>query len=65
MNGTALIAGTDYTYNEATGVFVTGNGLLSIPAATYTQDPTTGEWSVTPGSSTLTVTGTVGAITAE
>lgn len=64
LNGTALIAGTDYTYNEATGVFVTGNGLLSIPAATYTQDPTTGEWSVTPGSSTLTVTGTVGATTA-
>ena len=65
LNGTALTAGTDYTYDEATGVFTTGNGVISIPAATYTQDPTTGEWTMTPGSSTMTVTGTVGAVSAD
>ena len=65
LNGTALTAGTDYTYDEATGVFTTGNGVISIPAATYTQNPTTGEWTMTPGSSTMTVTGTVGAVSAD
>ena len=31
----------------------------SVPAATYVQDPTTGVWTITPGVSILTVTGTV------
>ena len=30
-----------------------------VPAATYTQDPTTGAYSVTPGIATLVVTGTI------
>ena len=30
-----------------------------MPAATYTQDPVTGAWAVTPGVSELIVTGTV------
>lgn len=61
LNGTPLTA-TDYSYAEATGVFSTANGVIAIPAATYTQDPVTGEWTSTPGTVTLTVTGTVGAI---
>lgn len=58
-NGTALAAGTDYTYNEATGLFATTAGRITVPAAAYTQDPATGSWIVTPGTGTLTVTGTI------
>ena len=53
------IAGTDYTYNEATGLFATTAGRITVPAAAYTQDPATGNWIVTPGTGTLTVTGTI------
>lgn len=60
LNGTALTP-TDYSYDEATGVFSTADGVIAIPAATYQQDPATGAWSMTPGSVTLTVSGTVGA----
>ena len=46
-------------YYETTGEFATVPGQITIPAAVYTQDPVTGEWSVEPGVSVLTVTGTV------
>ena len=59
FNGTALVEGTDYTYNATTGLFQTTNGTVTVPAATYTVDPTTGEYTLTPGISTLTVTGTI------
>ena len=62
LDGTALAAGVDYTYNEATGVFETLPGALNIPAATFTQDATSGAWTVIPGSATLVVCGTVGTI---
>ena len=58
-NGTAWRAGTEYTYSETTGEFVSAVGQITVPAATYTQDPVTGVWSVTPGSSVLVITGTV------
>ena len=58
-NGTAWTAGTEYTYDEASGVFTTAAGQITLPAATYTQDPVTGAWSITPAEVTLTVTGTV------
>ncbi len=58
-NGATWTEGTEYTYNEATGLLTTTQGAITVPAATYTQDPTTGAWVVTPGVSTLTVTGTV------
>lgn len=58
LNGTALTEGTDYTYNAATGVFTTTAGLITVPAATYAQNAD-GTWTVTPGTATLTVTGTV------
>lgn len=61
LDSTLLTSG-DYSYVETTGVFATTAGVLAIPAATYTQDPTTGEITVTPGSATLTVTGNVGAV---
>ena len=58
-NGVAWTEGVQYTYDEATGVFLTGAGQVTVPAATYTQDPVTGVYSVTPGISTLIITGTI------
>jgi len=58
-NGATWTEGTEYTYNEATGVFTTSAGAITVPAATYTQDPQTGVWQLTPGSVTLTVSGTI------
>ncbi len=59
FDGAVWTEGTNYTYDETTGVFTTLPGQIVVPAATYTQDPTTGVWIVTPGTVTLTVTGTV------
>ena len=59
FNGTPLAEGTDYTYDQATGLFQTLPGAISVPAASYTRDETTGEYIATPGISTLTVTGTI------
>ena len=59
FNGTPWSAGTNYTYDSGTGQFSTVAGQITVPAATYTQDPTTGIWSMTPGVSTLVVRGTV------
>ena len=49
----------NYTYDTTTGSFETVTGKITVPAASYTQDPATGAWSVTPGITTLTVTGTI------
>ncbi len=59
LDGTALAEGVDYTYVPATGAFATVAGRITVPAATYTQDPTTGQISVEPGIAVLTVTGTI------
>ena len=59
FNGTAWAETTNYTYDVATGQFATVAGQVTVPAATYVQDPTTGVWTITPGVSILTVTGTV------
>ena len=59
LNGETLTEGVDYTYVEATGAFATVAGRITVPAATYTQDPTTGRIIVEPGVAVLTVTGTV------
>lgn len=59
FNNTAWSQTTNYEYNEETGLFTTIPGQLTVPSATYTQNTTTGEWIVTPGTSILTVTGTI------
>lgn len=59
LNGTALTTPADYTYNEATGQFDTVPGRITVPAATYVQDPNTGAITTTPGEAVLTVTGTI------
>ena len=58
FNGTAWSLGTNYSYDPATGAFATLPGQITVPAATYTQNPD-GTWAVTPGTATLTVTGTI------
>ena len=59
FEGTPWTQGVQYNYNEATGVFATVPGQILVPAATYTQDPVTGAYTVTPGIATLPVTGTI------
>lgn len=58
-NGTPWTQGTNYTYDEATGVFTTLDGQIIVPAASYTQDAATGVWTVDPGSAVIKITGTV------
>lgn len=53
------IPASSYTYNEATGEFATLPGVLSVSEATFTQDPVSGEITVVPASSIVTVTGTI------
>ena len=59
FEGVTWTLGTQYNYNETTGLFSTVPGQILVPAATYTQDPVTGAYTVTPGIVTLTVTGTI------
>ena len=58
-NGTAWASPANYTYDPATGVFSTVAGQITVPAAVYTTDPATGAVSVTPGTTVITVTGTI------
>ena len=58
-NGTLWTDGVEYNYDPVSGLFTTVAGNITVPAATFTQDPVTGEWNVTPGIATLVVTGTV------
>ncbi|HOP11946.1 MAG TPA: hypothetical protein PK629_10685 [Oscillospiraceae bacterium] len=59
FNGAPWSELTNYTYDPLSGDFATIAGQITVPAATYTQDPIVGNWIVTPGVSVLTVTGTV------
>ena len=59
LNSQVLTEGVDYTYNSATGEFATVSGRVTVPAATYDRDPVTGAYTVIPGSTVLTVSGTV------
>ena len=59
FNGTVLEENTDYTYDETTGVFSTTAGRITVPAAVFTQNTETGEWTTSPGISTLVITGTI------
>lgn len=58
LDGTAITQGTDYTY-DAAGNFATVPGRITVPAATYTQDPATGVVRIEPGTAVLRVTGTM------
>lgn len=58
LNGTPLTLGTGYTYDETTGTFTTTEGTITVPAATFAQQPD-GSYVTTPGEATLVVTGTI------
>lgn len=58
-NGISWSAPGNYTYNETTGEFATVAGQITVPAATFTQDAATGIITATPGTATVTVTGTI------
>ncbi len=49
----------NYTYDQTSGLFTTTPGQITVPAATFTQVPGTGQWTMTPGVTVLTVTGTI------
>lgn len=59
FNGTVWTENTNYTYSDTVGEFASVRGQITVPAATYTQNPVTGVWGVEPGVSVLTVTGTI------
>jgi len=59
FNGVPWATPANYSYNVLTGAFATVAGQVTVPAATYTQDPVVGNWIINPGVSILTVTGTV------
>lgn len=58
LNGAPLAEGSGYTYDEATGEFATVAGAITVPAATYEQQPDR-SYEIIPGFATLTVTGTI------
>ena len=58
LNGSPLTA-SQYSYNAVTGAFTTNPGIITVPAATYAQDPDNGLWTRSPGVATLTVSGTI------
>lgn len=58
FNGNVWTRNTQFSYNENTGEFATLPGRITVPAATFTQNDD-GTWTVQPGVSTLTVSGTV------
>ena len=57
-NGTVWTEGVNYSYDATTGVFSTVVGQITVPAATYTQNPD-GTWTIVPGVATVVVSGTV------
>lgn len=57
--GVPWTQGVQYNYSEATGLFTTNVGQITLPAATVSQDPKTGRYIVTPSTVILTVTGTI------
>ncbi len=59
FNGTPWTEGTDFTYDLTTGLFTTSQDKVTVGAAQYSQDDITGEIGITPGTSTLVITGTI------
>ena len=59
FNDMVWIQGIQYSYSETTGLFTTVPGQITVPAATYVQDPVTGAYTVSPGVATLIVNGTI------
>ncbi len=59
FNDTPWVQGTNYSYDNTTGEFVTLEGQIEVPAAQFNQDTQTGIWSVQPGVSTIVIKGNI------
>ena len=59
FNGEEWSSPENYTYDTNTGAFATVAGQVTVPAATFVQNPVTGAYTTEPGVSTLTVSGTI------
>lgn len=57
LDGELLTPSTHYAYDDSTGEFVTAPGLITVPAASCSQDMNTGAWTISPGTAVLTITG--------
>jgi uncharacterized repeat protein (TIGR01451 family) len=57
FNGTAWVSGANYAYDPDTGVFTSLDGQVTVPAAQFSQDETSGEWTTQAGVSTLIIKG--------
>ena len=58
FNGVSWTQGAEFNYNETTGLFESVAGTITVDEATFTQGDD-GSWSITPGTSTLVITGTI------
>lgn len=58
FNGVSWTQGTEFNYNEATGLFESVAGNITVDAASFTQGAD-GSWSINPGTSVLVITGTI------
>ena len=58
LDGAPLSPTTQYTYHETTGLFETVSGVITVPEATYVQNPD-GSFTVIPGTTTLVVAGII------
>ncbi len=59
LNGVLLASPAQYSYNEQTGAFSTVAGIITVPAATFVQNPVTGQWQTDPGSAVLEISGMI------
>ena len=57
-NGTPWTEGINYIYDPATGLFSTVPGQITVPAATFIQNPD-GSFTINPGTTVIAVTGTI------
>ena len=58
--GGETVPATDYSYENGLLILPTGDNFpITVPAATVTQDPATGNVTVTPGTLIITVVGTI------
>lgn len=62
FNGAPWVSGENYTYDPCSGEFNSLAGQLTVPAASFTQDEATGEWSAQAGSSALVIKGRIASV---
>lgn len=57
-DGVPWTLGTEYAYDEASGLFISLPGAITVPAAEYARGAD-GAWTVAPGRTVITVTGNI------